>query len=216
MQLTDSASRLPSSSLFIGSGLERSLSTLLLAILLYPGGLVQAQARGESTQPPNVLVFVADDLGWRDLGVYGNRAIRTPNLDQLARSGLRVMQAFGTSPQCSPSRISTLSGRYPHATRTEDLHTAVPEGVRLLPSYLQARGYFTGMMAKTHIGPAGDRQFQWYSPKLAENFSRVPGFGRYPALSPVGRLSRSASAISTRDDTAAPRPGARERSTAPG
>ena len=187
MQLTDSASRLPSSSLFIGSGLERSLSTLLLAILLYPGGLVQAQARGESTQPPNMLVFVADDLGWRDLGVYGNRAIRTPNLDQLARSGLRVMQAFGTSPQCSPSRISTLSGRYSHATRTEDLHTAVPEGVRLLPSYLQARGYFTGMMAKTHIGPAGDRQFQWYSPKLAETFPEfLDSAGTRPFLLWVG------------------------------
>jgi N-sulfoglucosamine sulfohydrolase len=142
------------------------LSTLLLAILVYPGGLVQAQAA--STQTPNLLVFVADDLGWRDLGVYGNWAIRTPNLDQLARSGLRVIQAFGTSPQCSPSRISTLSGRYSHATRTEDLHMPLPEGVRLLPSYLQSRGYFTGMMAKTHIGPAGDRQFQWYSPKLAE------------------------------------------------
>jgi N-sulfoglucosamine sulfohydrolase len=81
-----------------------------------------------------------------------------------------VRFAFGTSPQCSPSRISILSGKYSHATRTEDLHTPLPDGERLLPSYLQDRGYFTGMMAKTHLGPNGERQFQWYSPKLAEVF----------------------------------------------
>lgn len=83
-----------------------------------------------------------------------------PNIDRLARSGLRVVYAFGTSPQCSPSRISMLTGNYPHATRAEDLHMPLPEGVKILPSYLRARGYFTGMMAKTHIGSAGERQFQ--------------------------------------------------------
>ena len=54
--------------------------------------------------------------------------------------GLLVRYAFGTSPQCSPSRISILSGRFPHATRTEDLHTPLPDGVRLLPAYLQDAG----------------------------------------------------------------------------
>jgi len=56
---------------------------------------------------------------------------------------------------------------YAHAVRAEDLHTPLPDGRRILPSYLQARGYFTGMMAKTHIGPYAERQFQWYSPKTA-------------------------------------------------
>jgi N-sulfoglucosamine sulfohydrolase len=127
-----------------------------------------ARAQARPASRPNVVVFVADDLGWRDLGIYGNAAIRTLNIDRLARSGLRVVHAFGTTPQCSPSRISTLTGKYAHATGTEDLHTPLPDGERILPSYLQAQGYFTGMMAKTHIGPNGDRQFQWYSPKLSE------------------------------------------------
>jgi arylsulfatase A-like enzyme len=130
------------------------------------GAMVQAAVDA----PPNVVVFVGDDLGWRDSGTYGNDAIHTPNIDRLARTGLRVELAFGTSPQCSPSRISILTGRYPHTTRTEDLHTPLPDRERILPSYLQARGYFTGHMAKTHYGPAAERQFQWYSPATANAF----------------------------------------------
>jgi N-sulfoglucosamine sulfohydrolase len=122
---------------------------------------------------PNILVFVGDDLGWRDTRPYGNPAVRTPSVERLARSGLRVQLAFGTSPQCSPSRISILSGLYSHATRTEDLHTPLPDGVRLLPSFLRDEGYFTGHMAKTHYGPSAERQFQWYSAKTAE---ALPGF----------------------------------------
>ena len=122
---------------------------------------------------PNIVVFVGDDLGWRDTGPYGNRAIHTPSIDRLARSGLVVRYAFGTSPQCSPSRISMLSGRYPHATRTEDLHTPLPDGIRLLPSLLHDAGYFTGNMAKTHFGPNAERQFQWYSKETA---TALPAF----------------------------------------
>lgn len=138
-------------------------ASFLLALSVRPA-TAHAQA---AARRPNVVVFVGDDLGWRDLGVYGNVAIHTPNIDRLARSGLLVERAFGTSPQCSPSRISILTGKYPHATRTEDLHTPLPTTERILPSYLQALGYFTGHMAKRHYGPNADRQFQWYSPRTA-------------------------------------------------
>jgi N-sulfoglucosamine sulfohydrolase len=142
----------------------------LVPILLSLGPVPPLRGQGGVPSSPNILVLVADDLGWRDTGIYGNPDIGTPNIDQLARSGLKITYAFGTSPQCSPSRISMLAAEYSHATRTEDLHTPLPDSVRILPSYLQARGYFTGMMAKSHLGPNGDRQFQWYSPKLAEVF----------------------------------------------
>jgi N-sulfoglucosamine sulfohydrolase len=141
----------------------------LLLLAIGPSLRLAAQATPEPR--PNIIVFVADDLGWRDTGPYGNAAVRTPNIDRLARSGLLVQRAFGTTPQCSPSRISILSGKYAHATRTEDLHTPLPGGVRLLPSYLQARGYFTGHMAKTHYGPNAERQFQWYSDSTAPALS---------------------------------------------
>ena len=90
--------------------------------------------------PPNVVVLVGDDLGWRDTGPYGNTAVRTPNSDRLAGSGLLVKRAFGTSPQCSPSRISMLTGKYPLASGTEDLHMPLAEAERILPSYLRERG----------------------------------------------------------------------------
>ena len=125
-------------------------------------------AQAPPSTRPNIVVFVGDDLGWRDTGPYGNAAVRTPNIELLARSGLLVRYAFVTSPQCSPSRISILSGRYAHATRTEDLHTPLPAGVRLLPSDLHDQGYFTGHMAKTHYGPQAERQFQWYAPETAK------------------------------------------------
>src|SRR5687767_3335686 len=89
---------------------------------------VLAQAADHSR--PNIIVFVGDDLGWRDTGPYGNDFLRTPNIDRLAQSGLRVEYAFGTTPQCSPSRISTLTGRYAHTVGVEDLHTPLPEGER--------------------------------------------------------------------------------------
>ena len=146
---------------------------MLAALGVTLWGSPPASAQSRTSPRPNFLVLVADDLGWQGIGAYGNPAVKTPRLDRLARSGLRVVQAFGTSPQCSPSRISTLTGKYSHATRTEDLHTPLLDGERILPSYLQDQGYFTGMLAKRHIGPAGDRQFQWYSPGLSE---AVPAF----------------------------------------
>jgi N-sulfoglucosamine sulfohydrolase len=149
----------------------RLVTLVLAALTALPHRPLAAQAPEENR--PNIIVLVADDLGWRDLGISGNAGIRTPNIDRLARSGLRIVHAFGTTPQCSPSRISTLTGKFAHATGTEDLHTPLPAGERILPSYLQALGYFTGMMAKTHIGADGERQFQWYSPKLSD---AVPAF----------------------------------------
>lgn len=145
---------------------------LILVYSVFGTGMpltVQAQtpSAGES---PNILMFVADDAGWRDSGIYANEAIQTPNIDNLGENGLLFEQAFLTTPQCSPSRISILTGRYPHATGAEDLHMPLPEGTRILPGYLSDRGYFTGHMKKTHYGPNADAQFDWYSEELSEAF----------------------------------------------
>jgi N-sulfoglucosamine sulfohydrolase len=147
----------------------RALLPVLLCLLpmLLPSRL---PAQDLPEDPPNILVFIADDAGWADFGAYGNAAIRTPHVDALAATGLRVEWAFLTTAQCSPSRISILTGRYPHATGAEDLHMPLPEGTRIVPGFLQERGYFTGHMRKTHYGPHAEAQFQWYSQDLSEAF----------------------------------------------
>jgi len=121
-------------------------------------------------EPPNIIVFVADDASVRDFGAYGNEVIKTPNIDQLADRGLLFENAFLTTPQCSPSRISVLTSLYPHSTGAEDLHMPLPDGMKILPGYLHEAGYFSGHMLKTHYGPHADAQFDWYSENLSEDF----------------------------------------------
>jgi arylsulfatase A-like enzyme len=117
-------------------------------------------------QTPNIIVLIADDAGYRDFGCYGNDAINTPNIDRLAKDGLKFNNAFLTIAQCSPSRISILSGLYPHATGAEDLHMPLPEGVPLIPSYLKKKNYYSGLLYKSHLGPDGDKQFDYVSSSL--------------------------------------------------
>ncbi len=133
---------------------------------------VSVDAHADGQKPPNILVFLADDVDAKDYGCYGNDAIRTPHIDALAAGGLRCENAFLTTSQCSPTRISVLTGKYPHATGAEDLHMPLPAEQRFVTSYLQHREYFCGHMRKTHYGPNGEQQFDWYS----RDFNEFPDF----------------------------------------
>lgn len=145
--------------------------SILVCIILSSGMVLTIRAQSASEKEvPNILIFIADDAGWRDFGAYGNKAIQTPNIDKLAEDGLLFEQAFLTTSQCSPSRISILTGLYPHATGAEDLHMPLPEDTRIVPGYLSDQGYYTGHMKKTHYGPNADAQFDWYSKNLSEAF----------------------------------------------
>lgn len=105
---------------------------------------------------PNVIVILADDLGWKDLGCYGSTAIRTPNLDRLAAEGLRFTHGYAGSPWCSSTRISLYTGRYPGrlpagleeplVTRSEG--PGIPADHPTLPSLLAGAGYRTAMFGK--------------------------------------------------------------------
>lgn len=145
------------------------MSRFLISFGVAAFGLVFLGAEGGyADEAPNILVFIGDDVGWKDFGCYGNDAIRTPNIDALARRGIRFENAFLTIAQCSPSRISILTGRYPHSTGAEDLHMPLPAGTKMLPTHLKEAGYFTGHMAKTHYGPEGVKQFDWYDKGLTK------------------------------------------------
>lgn len=126
--------------------------------LYLTGGLCIYQFSWGQQTSPNVLVFIADDAGM-DFGCYGNPSIKTPNIDRLAEQGIRFNKAFVTSPQSSPSRTSMMTGLFAHTIGTEDLHTPLKEGTKMMPTYFQENGYYTGSMLKTHWGPEGDKQF---------------------------------------------------------
>ncbi len=136
----------------------------LMAIYLLFAGC----STGEEQIKPNIIVLIADDAGWQDFGCYGNAYIRTPNIDRLAAGGIRADNAFLMTPQCSPSRISILTGKYPHQTGAEDLHSPLPATERIIPTYLKQAGYFTGYLLKGHFGRYGEEQFDWYSPDLKD------------------------------------------------
>lgn len=144
---------------------RREFGKATLAMAATAAGRRAAAATGRR-QAPNVVVFIADDAGARHFGCYGNPVIRTPAIDRLSSEGLTAEQAMLTTAQCSPSRISILTGMYPHATGAEDLHMPMPERHRTVAGHLRRAGYFTGHMQKAHEGPHSDRQFHWYDPGL--------------------------------------------------
>lgn len=121
-------------------------------------GLAAITVMPAIAQKPNILVFIADDAGM-DFGCYGNKNIKTPNIDKLAEEGLSFEKAFLTAPQSSPSRTSMMTGKFAHTIGTEDLHTTIDDTTLMIPHYLQRAGYFTGSMLKTHWGPRGNKQF---------------------------------------------------------
>jgi len=104
--------------------------------------------------PLNFVIIIADDMAWNDAGAYGHPHIRTPNIDRLAREGMRFDRAFLTTSSCSPSRSSILTGRYPHATGAGELHQHLPASQILVTKPLRDAGYYTAAAGKWHLGDA--------------------------------------------------------------
>ncbi|MCP5109304.1 MAG: sulfatase-like hydrolase/transferase, partial [bacterium] len=127
---------------------------------------------------PNVVFFLVDDLGWRDLGCFGSTFYETPSIDSLAASGMRFTNAYAACPVCSPTRSSIMTGKYPVRTQITDYIN--PQGrnqpeqwsrnTKLLPAQysdrlahsevtiaeaLKAAGYATFFAGKWHLGPEG-------------------------------------------------------------
>jgi arylsulfatase len=103
--------------------------------------------------PPNVVLILADDLGWGDLGSYGNRVIRTPNIDRLAAEGARFTSFYVPTPICSASRAALLTGRLPGRVGIPwNPPNRLNNGEVVIASTLRARGYATRMVGKWHLG----------------------------------------------------------------
>ena len=110
-------------------------------------------------QPTNIVIFIADDQGEGDLSIYGHPTLRTPNVDRLAREGMRFDNAFLTISSCSPSRSSILTGRYPHSTGAEDLHMPLPADQHTIARRLKDERYYNMSVGKWHLGDAEQKHW---------------------------------------------------------
>src|SRR5262245_17413761 len=122
------------------------------------GSTAEAQDRGGDR--PHLVLYVSDDHGQEFVGCYGNRAIRTPNIDALARAGTRFTNLFAASPTCSPSRAALFTALYPARNGTMGNHTDSKPGLKSLPTYLKALGYRVVLADKADVRPASVFDFE--------------------------------------------------------
>lgn len=113
----------------------------------------------ETSARPNIVLIIADDLGYGDLGCYGATKIKTPNVDRLAAQGVRFTQGYAPSSTCTPSRFSLLTGEYAWRQKARknsildgDAPLCIEPGRLTLPAVLKQAGYQTGIVGKWHLG----------------------------------------------------------------
>lgn len=140
---------------------RRDFLASISALALSPcAGRSMAAAAADGARKPNIVFIVADDLGFADLGVYGQADFETPQLDRLAKQGVRFTQAYANSAVCSASRFGLITGRYQYRLRggLEEPITRPSEAIGLppehptLPSLLKKQGYRTALFGKWHLG----------------------------------------------------------------
>jgi arylsulfatase A-like enzyme len=146
----------------------------LLALLLAPIAVFAADK-------PNIILIYSDDHGWADLGVQGSdKDIRTPNLDAMAREGVRFTRGYVTAPQCVPSRAGVLTGRYQQRFGVEDNNKGpLPLAELTIAERLKTAGYVTGQVGKWHLDLVGGKKGEKGLRSTKEFMPHAQGFDEY-------------------------------------
>jgi len=150
--------------------LQRLVIPVVWAAQVLAAGLLPAAA----TARPNIVLLLADDLGYRDLGCFGSTAVETPHLDRLAAEGLKLTDFYAASAVCTPTRASILTGRYPLRfdirQHFRDIDRFLPTSATTIAELLRDAGYATAHVGKWHLGglhvdPAGRRSTDQPGPR---------------------------------------------------
>ena len=133
------------------------LCAIVTALLTASCGRPEQAGQAGTPRPapprrPNIVVVLVDDMRWDDFGAGGHPFIETPHMDRLASEGARFTNAFATTPLCSPSRASFLTGQYPHTNGIVDNTARPSHDLPTFPLELQKAGYRTGFFGKWHMG----------------------------------------------------------------
>jgi arylsulfatase A-like enzyme len=140
----------------------------------------------EAKRKPNVIILLADDLGYGDIGVHGAKDVATPHIDSLANNGVRCTSGYVTGTVCSPTRAGLLTGRYqqrfghefnPALARNGGAGQGLPVGERTIADWLKTAGYATGLVGKWHLGE--DEKFQPQRRGFDEFFGFLTGAHGY-------------------------------------
>ena len=138
----------------VGRALQRA--ALLLLLLCVAAVAASPRLAPGAGSRPNIVFILADDLGWGDLGCYGQREIQTPHIDRLAREGIRFTRVYAGSTVCAPSRCVLMTGRHTgHARVRGNLRVPLEPGDLTVAELLQRGGYRTGLSGKWGLGEEG-------------------------------------------------------------
>lgn len=127
-------------------------------------------------EKPNIVFFMADDCTYRDIGVYGSKDSKTPNIDGLAKNGIKFTKCFQAAPMCSPTRSNLLTGVYPIRSGAYPNHTFVKPGTKSIVQYLTPLGYRVALSGKRHISPESIFNFEYLGKSKNPDFPEVKKF----------------------------------------
>ena len=134
-------------------------------LLVIGAAVITAGCTEVKETTPNVIVILADDLGFGDVSAYGSKTINTPNIDRIANEGVCFNNGYATSATSTPSRYALMTGMYPWKNKDAkilpgDAPLIINENQYTLPKMMQSAGYATGAIGKWHLG-MGNENVDW-------------------------------------------------------